>query len=65
VGAIIVGGTLMGATGVVLALPVSAIVQAIISTTIDRHQVIAEAGESEPSKPVATEPPTGREHSGE
>lgn len=65
VGAIIVGGTLMGATGVVLALPVSAIVQAIISTTIDRHQVIAEAGESEPSKPVATEPPTGRDHSGE
>jgi predicted PurR-regulated permease PerM len=43
VAAIIVGGTLMGASGVVLALPVSAIVQAVISTTIERHQVIAEA----------------------
>lgn len=43
VGAIIVGGSLMGASGVVLALPVAAIVQAVISTTIDRHQVIAEA----------------------
>lgn len=43
VAAIIVGGTLMGASGVVLALPVSAIVQAVISTTIERHQVIDEA----------------------
>ncbi|MFP3915472.1 MAG: AI-2E family transporter [Actinomycetota bacterium] len=48
VGAIIVGGTLMGASGVVLALPVAAIVQAVISTTIERHQVVAEASR-EPS----------------
>lgn len=40
VGAIIVGGSLMGATGVILSLPVAAIVQAVISTTIERHQVI-------------------------
>ncbi len=49
VGAIVVGGTLMGASGVVLALPVSAIVQATISTTIERHQVIEDvAGEPGP-----------------
>lgn len=47
VAAIIVGGTLMGASGVVLALPVSAIVQAVISTTIERHQVIEEATHEE------------------
>lgn len=43
VGAIVIGGSLMGASGVVLALPVAAIVQAVISTTIERHQVIDEA----------------------
>lgn len=52
VAAIIVGGTLMGASGVVLALPVSAIIQAVISTTIERHQVIDEAE----AKPVEDEP---------
>lgn len=41
VGAIVMGGTLMGASGVVLALPVTAIVQAVISTTIERHLVVA------------------------
>lgn len=50
VAAIIVGGTLMGASGVVLALPVSAIVQAVISTTIERHQVIDEAATEEPEE---------------
>lgn len=45
VGAVIVGGLLMGATGVILSLPVAAIVQAVISTTIERHQVIDAAGE--------------------
>lgn len=43
VGAIIMGASLMGATGVILALPVAAIVQAVISTTIGRHQLVAEA----------------------
>jgi predicted PurR-regulated permease PerM len=51
VGAIVMGGTLMGASGVVLALPVTAIVQAVISTTIERHQVVdgAEEGNGTPS----------------
>lgn len=40
IGAVIIGGSVMGASGVVLSLPVAAIVQAVISTTIDRHQVI-------------------------
>lgn len=61
VGAIIVGGSLMGGTGIILALPVAAIIQAVISTTINRHQVIAEADEPEgvdealgqPSEPAA------------
>ncbi|MGA7272520.1 MAG: AI-2E family transporter [Acidimicrobiia bacterium] len=43
VGAIVVGASLMGATGVVLALPAAAVIQAVISTTIDRHRVIDEA----------------------
>jgi predicted PurR-regulated permease PerM len=43
IGAIVVGASLMGATGVVLALPVAAVVQAVISTTIERHGVIDEA----------------------
>ncbi len=43
IGAIVVGASLMGATGVVLALPVAAVIQAVISTTIERHRVIEEA----------------------
>lgn len=50
VAAIIVGGSVMGASGVVLALPVAAIIQAFISTTLDRHQVI-ETAESAPEPP--------------
>lgn len=45
VGAIVIGASLMGATGVVLALPVAAVIQAVISTTIERHHVIEEAEE--------------------
>ncbi len=62
IGAIIVGGSIMGASGVVLALPVAAIVQAVISTTIERHQVIAEAETSEDrrgrSRPQAPDDPS-------
>lgn len=47
VGAVVMGGSLMGASGVVLSLPVAAIVQAVISTTIDRHHVIPEAEAAE------------------
>ena len=65
VGAIIVGGTLMGATGVVLALPVAAIIQAVISTTIDRHQVIAEAEDVTDDPGSGSTPLADRDHSGE
>lgn len=47
VGAVIMGGSLMGATGVILSLPVAAIVQAVISTTIERHQVIDAAADTD------------------
>lgn len=46
IAAIVMGGSLMGASGVILALPVAAIIQASIATTIERHQVIEEAGDS-------------------
>lgn len=51
VAAIIIGGALMGGTGIVLALPVAAIIQAVISTTINRHSVIAEAQERDEATP--------------
>lgn len=56
VGAIVIGGTLMGASGVILALPVSAIVQAVISTTIERHQVVAGAPEPADRGDTGTSP---------
>lgn len=40
IAAIIVGGAVMGAIGIILALPVTAIVQAAISTSIHRHEVV-------------------------
>jgi predicted PurR-regulated permease PerM len=39
-GSAIVGGTLMGAAGAVMALPVAATVQAFVSTYLDRHQLV-------------------------
>ncbi len=42
VGAILIGGTLMGVSGVVASLPVAAIVQAVISTSVERHAVLDE-----------------------
>jgi predicted PurR-regulated permease PerM len=39
-GAAIVGGTLMGAAGAVMALPVAATVQAFVSTYLERHQLV-------------------------
>lgn len=65
IAAIIIGGSLMGATGVILALPVAAIIQAVISTTIERHQVVEEAdlvedGEGDDSaEPVPADTPAG------
>lgn len=40
IAAIIIGGAIMGAIGIILALPVAAIVQAVISTGIQRHEVV-------------------------
>lgn len=40
VGAVIAGGSLMGAVGAVLSLPVAAIIQSLISTTRHRHELV-------------------------
>ena len=50
VGAIIAGSALMGGIGVVLALPMTGIIQAIISETRKRHETILD----EPEQPVET-----------
>jgi len=42
---VIVGGSLLGAVGALLALPATAIIQALLSTYIRRHQLIAELRE--------------------
>ena len=56
IGALIAGASLLGGAGAVLALPVTATIQALISTTVQRHQVIeAEAVAEEPVEPP-TEP---------
>ncbi|MEX0797016.1 MAG: AI-2E family transporter [Acidimicrobiia bacterium] len=45
VAAIIAGGSLMGPIGIILALPFAAIVQALISTSIHRHEVVYQGRE--------------------
>lgn len=47
VGAVIAGGSLMGAVGAVLSLPVAAIVQSLISTTRRRHELVEEYDENQ------------------
>jgi predicted PurR-regulated permease PerM len=50
VAAIIIGGTLMGGIGVVLALPMTGIIQAIISESRKTYEVILdETGEPQPT----------------
>lgn len=44
VGAILIGASLMGAIGVILALPIAGIVQAIISEWGQRHHVVLDEG---------------------
>jgi predicted PurR-regulated permease PerM len=44
IGALIAGASLLGGVGAVLALPVAATIQALISTTIQRHSVIEAQG---------------------
>ncbi len=40
IAAIIIGSSIMGAIGIILALPMAAIIQAVISTSIHRHDVV-------------------------
>jgi predicted PurR-regulated permease PerM len=42
---VLVGGTLLGAVGALLALPAAAILQALLSTYVRRHQLISELQE--------------------
>lgn len=49
VGAVIAGASLLGGIGAVLALPVAAIIQAVISTAIERHELIESASLDEPA----------------
>jgi len=39
---VVVGGTLLGAVGALLALPATAVIQALLSTYVQRHQLIDE-----------------------
>ena len=55
---VLVGGTLLGAIGALLALPATAILQALLSTYVRRHQLIAEL--SEIQLPQEKENPAGR-----
>ena len=62
IGALIAGASLLGGMGAVLALPVAATIQALISTTIQRHNVIeaetlVEEAEDEPKVYSPGEPP--------
>ncbi|MPZ74385.1 MAG: AI-2E family transporter [Nitriliruptorales bacterium] len=50
---VLVGGTLLGAPGALLALPATAIIQAVLSTYVRRHELIAELDEvALPGDPV-------------
>ena len=51
VGAVIAGGSLMGAVGAVLSLPVAAIVQSLISTTRQRHELVEGFDQDEEGEP--------------
>ena len=55
IAAIIIGGNLMGAIGVVLALPMTGIIQALISETRRRHEVVVDS----PTDPVDIDEPVG------
>ena len=54
---VVVGGTLLGAPGALLALPATAIIQALLSTYVRRHELIAELGDVD----LPMEPETGRQ----
>jgi predicted PurR-regulated permease PerM len=53
---VVIGGTLLGAVGALLALPATAVIQALLSTYVSRHELIAELSEATPfddDEPVA------------
>jgi predicted PurR-regulated permease PerM len=54
---VLVGGTLLGAVGALLALPATAILQAVLSTYVRRHQLISELAEVH----LPEDPPSPRE----
>ena len=56
---VLVGGTLLGAVGALLALPATAIGQALLSTYLHRHQVIAELEVDDPTATATESTPTG------
>lgn len=61
-GAALIGGTLMGAVGAIMALPVAATLQAFISTYLHRHELVESTHFEEPAirvTPTAGEPETG------
>ena len=57
-GSAIVGGTLLGAAGTLMALPVAATVQAFVSTYFHRHELVDTKlfAEREPSRPRPRNP---------
>lgn len=64
--AVLIGGTLLGAVGALLALPATAIIQALLSTYVRRHELIEELGVEDEDEDVADEaagpqPDTGHE----
>ncbi len=56
VAAIIIGGTLLGGIGVVLALPMAGVIQAIISETRRPHDVTVVAAADDPESESRPDP---------
>lgn len=57
---VLVGGTLLGAVGALLALPAAAILQALLSTYVRRHELIDELNEvTVPGEPAVRREPRG------
>jgi predicted PurR-regulated permease PerM len=54
---VVVGGTLLGAPGALLALPATAIIQALLSTYVRRHELITELADVD----LPMEPESGRQ----
>jgi predicted PurR-regulated permease PerM len=55
---VVIGGTLLGAVGALLALPATAIIQALLSTYVSRHELIAELSDVALPDDLAGDEPT-------